>query len=85
VQDGGGGNDLAGEASGDDDGVVEAGLVRGDEHRVGLAQVHVQGGVDALHRVRPLHLHQLHRVPLDPEVQGGRQPDVGDPETVCLT
>jgi hypothetical protein len=32
--------------------------------------------------VGPLHLHQLHGVALEPDVQGGGQAHVGDPEPV---
>jgi len=71
-----------GEARGDDDGVVEARLVGGEQHGVGLAEVHVQGRVGGLHGVGALHLHQLHGVPLEPDVQGGCQAHVGDPEPV---
>jgi hypothetical protein len=82
AQDRRGGDDPAREARGDDDGVVVARLVRGEQHRVGLAQVHVQGRVGGLHGVRALHLHQLHGVPLEPDVEGRGQPHVGDPEPV---
>lgn len=84
MEDGGGGDDLGGEACGDDDGVVEGWLVGGEEHGVGLAEVHVQGRVGGLHGVGALHLDELHGVALEPDVERGRQPHVGDPEPVRL-
>lgn len=42
----------------------------------------VERRVGGLHGVGPLHLHQRHRVPLEPDVQRRRQPHVRDPEPV---
>ena len=84
MKDGGGGEDPGGEARGDDDGVVEGGLVGGEEHGVGLAEVHVEGRVGGLHGVGALHLDELHGVALEPDVEGGGQAHVGNPEAVRL-
>jgi hypothetical protein len=64
------------------DDVVEGWLVQHDEERELLAGVDVEGVIDILHRVGPLHLHQPQRVALDPDVDGGAEPDVGDPQQV---
>jgi hypothetical protein len=71
-----------GEARGHDDGVVQRRLVERDEERERLAGVDVEGVVHVLHGVRPLHLHQPEAVSLDPDVDGGPEPDVGDAEQV---
>lgn len=42
----------------------------------------VDGVVGVLQRVDPLDLNEEHLVPLDPEVDRGRDPDVRDPEPV---
>ena len=76
-----------GEARGHDDGVVERDeegerLVERDEEGERLAGVDVEGVVRVLHGVGALHLHQPEPVALDPDVDGGPEPDVGDAEEV---
>ena len=81
-----------GEARGHDDGVVERRLVERDEEGERLVErddegerlagVDVEGVVHVLHGVDALHLHQPEPMALDPDVDGGPEPDVGDAEEV---
>ena len=81
-----------GEARGHDDGVVERRLVERDEEGERLVErddegerlagVDVEGVVHVLHGVDALHLHQPEPMALDPDVDGGPEPDVGDAEQV---
>ncbi|BAS99835.1 Os07g0119475 [Oryza sativa Japonica Group] len=70
------------EPRGRHDGVVLRRLVERDEERHRLADMDVERVVHVLHRVRPLHLHQPQRVPLDPDIDGRLHPDIGHPEQV---
>lgn len=84
MEDAGGHEDLPGETSGGDDVVVPGDLVEGHQHRQGLAYMDVEGVVVVLKRVGSLDLHELHLVALYPEVDGGHQAYIGNPEEVRL-
>jgi hypothetical protein len=64
--------------------VVAGLLVGGDEERQALADVEVQRVVVVLHGVGALHLHQLHDVVLDADVEGRLDAHVADAEAVRL-
>lgn len=74
-----------GEAGGDDDMIVHGGLVGGEQHGEGLADMNVDGGVRVLNRVSALHLDQRHIVPLDEDVERVLDTNVGNAQSVCLS
>lgn len=65
----GGCQDSGGETGGDGDIAVLRRLVGGDKNRYRLTNMDVDGGVCVLEGVSPLHLHQLHFVILDSNVE----------------
>lgn len=79
------GENRSGEAARGNDVVVLRGLICSDEDRHALAEVDVERRVANLESVSSFHLHHLHLVALDSEVERTLQSHVAYSKSVCFS